>query len=118
MATTLVYRVHGVAVVSRPKKVMFEGEEIDAVIEGVEIDLVPTDDPTHGSITWRLVGKAAIAARDDFANGMTGTISWAPSDGLVPLSADELSRAEKDEDLEDDGMVTITAHSPVKIKDA
>jgi hypothetical protein len=77
--TELVYRVHGVATVSRPVRVMFQGDEIDATIEGVEVDLVPVDDPTHGSITWRFVGRDAIDARAEFSNGALGTISRTPA---------------------------------------
>ena len=73
------YRVHGVATVSRPVRVMFQGAEVDATVEGVEVDLVPVDDPTHGSITWRFVGKDAVDARTEFKNGMLGSISWEPA---------------------------------------
>ncbi len=72
------YRVHDVATVTQPRKVMFQGAEVEAQIEGVEIQLIPVDDPTHGTIVWRLVGKDAVDARAEFKNGGIGTISWTP----------------------------------------
>lgn len=76
---TIEYRVHGVATVSRPVRVMFQGNEIDAQVEGVEVELVPFDDPTHGSITWRFVGREAVDARTEFHNNGLGTITWTPA---------------------------------------
>ncbi len=76
---TIEYRVHGVATVSRPVRVMFQGAEVDAQVEGVEVELVPLDDPTHGSLTWRFVGKDAVNARAEFSNGKLGTITWTPA---------------------------------------
>ncbi len=76
---TIEYRVHGVATVSRPVRVMFQGDEVDATVEGVEVELVPLDDPTHGSLTWRFVGRDAANARAEFYNGGLGTITWTPA---------------------------------------
>jgi len=73
------YHVHGVATVSRPVRVMFQGEEIAATIEGVEVVLVPADDPTLGTITLPFVGAEAVKARDEFKDGAVGTITWTPS---------------------------------------
>ncbi len=73
------YRVHGVATVSRPVKVMFQGDEVDATVEGVEVEAVPVDDPSHGSLQLRFVGKDAAQARAEFHNGDLGTITWTPA---------------------------------------
>ncbi len=85
---TIEYRVHGVATVSRPVRVMFQGAEVDATVEGVEVELVPLDDPTHGSLTWRFVGKDAIDARAEFKNGALGTISWTPAKAAEVLAVE------------------------------
>ncbi len=82
---TLNYRVHGVSTVSRPRKVTFEGDEIDAQIEGVEVDLVPTDDMSHGTLTLRFVGASAARARAEFSNGALGTITWTAVAGEATL---------------------------------
>jgi hypothetical protein len=77
--TTFSYRVHGGATVPRPVKVQFNGAEIDAVTEGYEVVLVPTDDPTLGTVTWQFVGAEAVKARAEFKDGAVGTITWTPS---------------------------------------
>ena len=87
---------------------MFRGDEIDATVEGVEVELVPLDDPTHGSLTWRFVGRDAIDARAEFHNNGLGTITW------TPAPASGKAAAHKDEG----DLVTITAHAPVEVKGA
>jgi hypothetical protein len=70
------YRVHGGATVPRPVKVLFNGDEIDAVTEGFEVVLVPADDPTLGTITLPFVGAEAVKARAEFKDGAVGTLTW------------------------------------------
>ena len=104
---------------------MFEGNEIDAQIEGVDVDFVPAEDMSHGTLTLSFVGAAAVRARDEFHNNDLGEISWTLSTP-VPVNAGDtvtapapgLTPADKPAAHKEEGMVTITAHAPVEIKEA
>jgi hypothetical protein len=70
MQPTLRYRVHGINEVPKTRKVMFEGNEVEAVMHALEVELSwdDKDGRDHGSMTLRFMGAEEVnRARSVFA---------------------------------------------------
>ena len=70
------YRVHRVNEVPQVVNVTFEGITTTATVTGLEIELVPVDNPRMGSITLRFVGQDVDAAKAEFLVDRDGVLSW------------------------------------------
>ncbi len=74
------YFVHGVNMAKVPAKVTYEGEEISADVDTLEVELHPIHGATHGggSLTLRLRGKNIAEMAQEFETDHTGKLVWVP----------------------------------------
>lgn len=70
------YRVHRVSEVPQMVPVTFEGNTVHAQVMGLEVELTPTDDPRHGTLTLRFVGQSVEAAKAEFITDAEGSVDW------------------------------------------
>ena len=75
------YMVHSAGVTKSMTKVTYEGQEIDAEVDTLDVELIPTHDSVHGggTLTLRIKGKSMAQAREEFVADKTGKLTWTPS---------------------------------------
>src|SRR5215475_5861903 len=74
------YYVHNVSVGRATEKVMYDGAEVLAELETLEIEFHPCHDATHGggSFVARAKGKNLAAYREHCITNQTGKLVWMP----------------------------------------
>ena len=90
------YRVHRVSEVPQVVPVTFEGNTVHAQVMGLEVELTPTDDPRHGTLTLRFVGQAVETAKAEFQVDAEGSVDWMVTDA-PDEPAEEPAEEETDE---------------------
>ena len=64
MPVTMKYKVHGVTTSQTPVQVPFEGAQVNALVDSLEVEL--TSDTRHGSTILRFVGAEIGPAKEVF----------------------------------------------------
>ena len=74
MSVTMQYKVHNVSGSQVPVSVPFEGAQVKALVDSLEVEL--TSDSRHGSTTLRFVGAEIAEAKETFLQDATVELTF------------------------------------------